>query len=76
MPRIKQLPRLKCKILKKGKNPNCIHQEEIVGYIGTCSKCGQVRQYPDWEMLDDRVYTRVMESEIYTRNDRILPFVR
>jgi hypothetical protein len=64
------------KIIKKGDNPDCVHNEQIVGDIGTCSKCGQVRQYPDWGMLDDRVYTRVMESEIYTRNDRILPFVR
>lgn len=25
--------------------PRCVHFEYIVGYIGTCQKCGQVRDY-------------------------------
>ncbi len=32
-------------VIKPGNNPACIHHENIVGVIGTCSKCGQVRDY-------------------------------
>jgi len=37
------------KIIKKGK-PNCHHFEDIVGFIGTCRKCGQVRDYAPCQM--------------------------
>ena len=33
------------KIQKAGNDPDCIHFEDIVGLIGTCWKCGQVKDY-------------------------------
>jgi len=35
----------KPKIVKRGDNPKCVHYEAIVGYVGTCLRCGQVRDY-------------------------------
>ena len=32
-------------ILVHGNDPNCVHKERIVVYIGTCPICGQVRDY-------------------------------
>ncbi len=41
-------------IIKKGDNPNCVHYEIIVGYIGTCKFCGQVRDYKPCYIWDDQ----------------------
>jgi len=36
----------KPKVIKAGKDPDCIHHEHIDGeLIGTCCKCGQVKNY-------------------------------
>jgi len=36
----------KPKVIKAGNNPDCVHREHIDGeLIGTCCKCGQVRNY-------------------------------
>ena len=36
----------KPKVIKAGKYPDCVHHEHINGeQIGTCWKCGQVRDY-------------------------------
>ena len=32
-------------ILTRGDDPNCVHHEYVIGYIGTCLICGQVRDY-------------------------------
>jgi len=32
-------------IIVEGSIPGCIHYERIVGFIGTCWRCGQVRDY-------------------------------
>lgn len=44
----------KPKIIKRGDNPNCIHYEIIVGDIGTCRYCGQVRDYSVCDFDDTR----------------------
>ena len=36
---------MKPKILVRGTDPNCVHNEHIDEFIGTCRKCGQVRDY-------------------------------
>jgi hypothetical protein len=43
----------KPKILKAGNTMNCIHRENVVGDKGTCLKCGQVKQYPRFDMPQD-----------------------
>ena len=35
-------------ILVHGNKPKCVHFESIVGYIGKCRRCGQVRDYNDY----------------------------
>lgn len=41
-------------ILTKGSIPDCVHYEQVVGLIGTCVLCGQVRNYrPCWGQDDD-----------------------
>ena len=36
----------KTKIIKAGKDPDCVHREHIDGgLIGTCRKCGQIKDY-------------------------------
>jgi len=42
------------KVIRAGKDPDCIHREYIdTNLIGTCCKCGQVRSYRDAEIADD-----------------------
>ena len=36
--------KLKPKVLVQG-DPNCVHHSDIVGYIGTCRKCGRSLDY-------------------------------
>lgn len=35
----------KPEIIKPGKDPKCVHYEIIVAQVGTCKRCGQVRDY-------------------------------
>ena len=35
------------KIIKVGDDSSCVHREIIRDDIGTCMRCGQVRQYSD-----------------------------
>ena len=46
-------------ILKAGDKEGCVHIEKIVGKIGICSSCGQVRQYPDYGAITDQHFTAV-----------------
>lgn len=42
------------RIAKAGDDPNCVHREDIVGQVGTCITCGQVKEYaPPW-LTDNR----------------------
>lgn len=49
-------------ILVRGGSPDCIHVEHIIGEIGTCQLCGQVRDYGP--CLDD------MKDEILVEKGR------
>jgi hypothetical protein len=33
------------RIIKAGNDPNCVHYEKILGWVGTCQRCGQVKSY-------------------------------
>jgi hypothetical protein len=39
-------------IIMKG-DPKCVHHERIVGLVGTCINCGQIRRYHDFNQFSE-----------------------